>query len=194
MGMWLDAGAKTFAAERRWRSEVGPTSACVRPLPLRFGPDPGLSLERLIFAEVGDRHSEGVDGDQFVRNLGFENKHKVRGVEIAFQLAMVGGRVIDHIEVDASAKRRRLHLFERHLLDLDIDLGRRRVGEEFLEDVVLAVGIENAIGELAVEEVQRLREIILNRVAVAPVVEGCRIQRGNTWLRRPAACIRGCGS
>src|SRR5580704_5148769 len=169
------ARAEAFAAERRWRSEVGPTFACVRPLPLRCRSEPGLSLERLIFAEVGDGHSERIDGNQFIGNLGLENEYKVRGVEIAFQFAMVGRRVIDHIEVDARAERRRLHFFERNLLDFDIDFGRRGIREEFLENVVLAVGIENPVRELAVEEVQGFREVVLNGVAVAAVVEGAEL-------------------
>ena len=90
---------------------------------------------------------------------------------------MVGRRVIDHVEVHASAKGRRLHLFERYLLHFHINLGRGRIGDESLDDVVLTIGIENAIGELAVEEVEGFREIILNRVAIAAVVEGAKLRQ-----------------
>jgi len=55
----------------------------------------GDSFECLVFAEVGDGHSERVDRDQFVWALGSEKEDKVRGVQIALQFAMVGGRVID---------------------------------------------------------------------------------------------------
>ena len=69
-----------------------------------------------------------------------------------------------------------MHLFECDFLYVHIDLGRCGIRDEFLDDVVLAVGIENAVSELAVEEVQGLRKIILNRVAVAAVVEGAKLR------------------
>jgi hypothetical protein len=91
---------------------------------------------------------ERVDGNQFVGDLGLEKEDKIRGVKIALQLAVVGGRVIHHVEVHARAEGRRLHLFERDFLHFHIDLGRCGVGDEFLDDVVLAVGIENAVASL----------------------------------------------
>src|SRR6266851_5372657 len=84
-----------------WCAEVGPMLRCVQPRPLRFACGPGFSFERLVFAEVGNGHSERVDRNQFVGHMGFENEDKVRGVKITFQLAMVGGGVIDHVEVHA---------------------------------------------------------------------------------------------
>src|SRR5271156_1079842 len=158
-----------------WRAEVGPMLRCVRPRPLRFGRGLGFSFERLVFAVVGNGHSERVDRNQFVGHMGFEEEDKVRRIKIAFQLAVVGGRVIDHVEVHTRAEGWRLHLFERDFLYVHIDLGCCGIRDEFLDDVVLAVGVENAVGELAIEEVQGLREIILNRVAVAAIVEGAKL-------------------
>src|ERR1700680_2263798 len=166
---------KVVRYERRWRGEVGPILRCVRPRPLRFACGLGFSFERLIFAEVGDGQSERVDGDQFVGYMGFEKEDKICGVKIALQLAMVGGRVIDHVEIHARTEGRCLHLFERTLFDIDIDLGRGGIRDEFLDDVVLAVGVENAVRKLAVEEVEGLREFILNRVAVAAVIESTKL-------------------
>src|SRR5260370_20074675 len=80
--------------KKLWRGEVGPMLRCVRLRPLRFAWVLGFSFECLILPEVGDGHSERVDGNQFVGHLGFEEEDKVRGVQIAFQLAVVGGRVI----------------------------------------------------------------------------------------------------
>src|SRR5271169_2761474 len=147
-------GRKLSLRGLAWRAEVGPMLRCVRPRPLRFARGLGFSFERLVLAEVGDGHSEWVDRNQFVGYLGLEKEDKVRGVEIAFQLAVVGGRVIDHVEVHARAERRRLHLFERDFLYVHIDLGRCGVGDEFLDDVVLAIGVEDAVSEFAVEEVE----------------------------------------
>ena len=113
----------------------------VRPRPLGFAFGPGFSFEGLVFAEVGDGHSQRIDGDQFVGHLGFEKEDKVRGIEIAFQFAMVRGRVIDHVEVHAGAERRSLHLFERDFLHIHIDFGCCGIGDEFLDDVVFAVGV-----------------------------------------------------
>ena len=50
-----------------------------------------ISLECLVLAEVGDRKSQGIDGDEFVRNLGSEDEDKVCGVEVALHLAVVRG-------------------------------------------------------------------------------------------------------
>src|SRR5208282_3265505 len=131
-------GRKLSLRGLAWRAEVGPMLRCVRPRPLRFARGLGFSFERLVLAEVGDGHSEWVDRNQFVGYLGLEEEDKVRGVEIAFQLAVVGGRVIDHVEVHARAEGWGLHLFKRNLFDIDIDLGRGGIGDEFLDDVVLA--------------------------------------------------------
>ena len=159
-----------------WRGEVGPRLRCVRPRPLRCACGPGFSFECLIFTEVGDGHAEWVDRDQFIGHLGLEKEHEVRGVQIALQLAVVGGRVIDHVEVHTRTEGWRLHLFERNFFYVDIDFGRGGIGDEFLDDVVLAVGVEDAVGELAVEEVEGLREIVLNGVAVAAVIEVAKLR------------------
>src|SRR5580700_12074515 len=114
---WAVAWAKRKCSGKRraWRAEVGPMlrGAGPRPLLLRFRRT--CSLERLVFAEVGHGHSQRIDGNQFVGYLGLENEDEIRGVQLALQLGMVGGRVIDHVEVHAGAERRRLHLFERDL-------------------------------------------------------------------------------
>src|SRR2546422_7259695 len=54
--------------------------------------------------------SEWIDRNQFVGHLGLEKEEKVRSVEIALQLAMVGGRIVDQIEVHARTEGRGLHL------------------------------------------------------------------------------------
>src|ERR1700722_16212798 len=148
---------------RRWRAEVGPTLRSVRPRPHRFGSGPVFSFERLIFAEVGDGDAEGVNRNQFIGYLGLEEEYKIRSVKIALELAMVGWRVIDHVEVPSRTKGRRLHLFQRDFLYIHVDFRRGRIGDELLDDVVFAIGVEDAVRELAVEEVKRLREIVLNR-------------------------------
>src|SRR6266852_3623487 len=169
-------GRRSKGEREKWRAEVGPMlpGAGPRALPSRLGGE--SSFERLVFAEIGDGHPERIDRDQFVGDICLENEDKIRGVEIAFQFAMVGGRVVDHVEIDASAVRRVLHLFERDFLHVDVDLGGGSVGKEFTDDVVLAVGVENAVGELAVEEEERLREIVLNRVAVSAVIERAKLR------------------
>ena len=49
------------------------------------------SFECLVFAEVGDGHSEGIDGNQFVGDLRLEEEDEVRGVKIPFQFAVISG-------------------------------------------------------------------------------------------------------
>jgi hypothetical protein len=82
--------SRASASGRRWRAEVGTTLPCVRPRPLGFPCGHGFSFERLIFAEVGDGHSEGVDRNQFVGYVGLKNEDEIRGVQVALQLGMVG--------------------------------------------------------------------------------------------------------
>src|ERR1700677_4985013 len=103
------------------RAEVATTLPCVRARPVRFGCCWNDSLERLVFAEVGDGYSQRINGYQFVPDLSLEEEDKIGGVQIALQLAMVGRRVIDHIEVHPRAKRRRLHLLEGNFFHLPID-------------------------------------------------------------------------
>src|SRR5579859_5529924 len=88
---------------------------------------------------------------------------------------MVGGRVINQVEVHACAKGWCLHLFERDFLHVHVDFGRGSVRDELLDDVVLAVRVEDAVGQLAVKEVEGLRKVILNRVAVAAVIQGAKL-------------------
>src|SRR5260370_14705206 len=80
---------RVVVQKKLWRGEVGPVLRCVRPRPLRFALVLAFSLECVVLPEVGDGHSERVDGNQFVGHLGFEEEDKVRGVQIAFQLAVV---------------------------------------------------------------------------------------------------------
>ena len=68
------------------------------------------SFERLILAEVGDREPERIDGNQFIGDAALEDEHEVRGIEVALQFAVIGGRVVHHVEIDARAVRRILHL------------------------------------------------------------------------------------
>src|SRR6267378_1897622 len=94
------------------------------------------SFERLVFAEVADRQAQGIDGDQLVRHAALEHKNEVGGVQIALEFAVVGGRVVDQVEIDAGPVGGILHFFQSDFLDVDIDLRRGGVGEEFPDDVL----------------------------------------------------------
>src|ERR1700723_2715062 len=83
--------SKAGATGRRWRAEVGTSVPCVRPRPLRFAYGPGFSFERLVFAEIGDGHSERVDRNQFVGNLGPKNKTEICGEKIALDFRWLAG-------------------------------------------------------------------------------------------------------
>lgn len=63
----------------------------------------------------------------------------------------------------------RLHVFEGNFLHVDVDLWSGGVDEEFLDDVVLAIRVEDAVSELAVQEIEGFREVVLDRVAVTAV-------------------------
>ena len=66
-----------------------------------------------------------IYGDQLVGDFALKNKDKVRGIEVALNLAVVCGRVIDHVEVDARLEGWRLHVFQCDLLYVDVDLRLR---------------------------------------------------------------------
>src|SRR6267154_4651073 len=100
------AGRGATEGREKWRAEVGPMLPGAVPRLLRLEVGRETSFERLVFPEVSDRESQWVDGDQFIGNLGLENEEKIRGVQVALKLAVVGGRVVDHVEVHASAVRR----------------------------------------------------------------------------------------
>jgi len=134
-----------------------------------------MSFERLVFPEVRNRESQRIDGDQFIGNLGLEHEEEIRCIEVALELAMVGRRVVDHVEVHARAERRGLQLFERKPSSRHVDLWGGGVREEFPDDIGLAIFIQNAICELAIEEVQRLREIVLNGVAIPAIEERAKL-------------------
>src|SRR6266576_4881845 len=130
-----------------------------------------FSFECLVLPEIRDRNSQGVNGNKLVWNFALKNKHKICGVKVAFALAVVRGRVINQVEIDPSFERRSLHVFQGDFLHFYVDFWGRRVHEEFLYDVVLAVGVEDAVGQLSVKKIESFREIILNCVAVAAIVE-----------------------
>src|SRR5215469_14513971 len=133
----------------------------VRPRPVLWC---SFSFERLVLAEIRDRQTQWINGDELVRNAGLKDKYEVRGIKVALELAVIRRRVVNEVEVHTRAIRRILQLFERYLLHVDIDLRGRGVGEEFPHNVVLVVRIENAARELAVQKVDRFRKIILNGV------------------------------
>src|SRR2546429_341911 len=116
------------------------------------------SFEGLVFPEIADGQPQRIDGDEFIRHVLSKDEDKIRRIEIPFQLGVVG-RVINHIEVHAGLVGR-LHLFECHFLHLHVDLGEPGVGQEFLDDVVLAVGVENSVRELAVKKKKRPRNVV----------------------------------
>jgi hypothetical protein len=49
------------------------------------------SFERLVFAEVGNREAQRIDGDQFVGHVVLEDEDEIPGVQIALELAVIGG-------------------------------------------------------------------------------------------------------
>src|SRR5437763_1238036 len=80
------------------------------------------SLERLVFAEIGDCQTQRIDGNEFVWDRGFENENKIRSIEVAPDLAVIRGRVINHVEIHTRFVGRGLHFFECDLLHVNVDL------------------------------------------------------------------------
>src|SRR6266478_8747585 len=82
-------GAKREGKRGTWRAEVGPMlpGDCARPV--RFGGEFVLSLECLVFPEIGDRQPQGIRQNLGVWNLVPEREEKARGVERALRNRMV---------------------------------------------------------------------------------------------------------
>src|SRR3981189_440476 len=115
---------KVTTRERtRWRAEVGPRLPGGRPRLLWLLASAKGSFERLVFAEVGNRETQRIDGDQLVGHARLEDEDEIPGVQVALEFAVIGGRIVDEIEIDAGAVGRGVHLFEGDFLDVDIDLG-----------------------------------------------------------------------
>ncbi len=60
-----------------WRAEVGPMLPGDRPRPLRFWYEVVLSLECLVFSEVGDCEAQRINGDQLVGDSGLEDENEI---------------------------------------------------------------------------------------------------------------------
>src|SRR6266481_6108541 len=94
---------ETTRGRQKWRAEVGPRLPGGRPRLLELPSSAKDSFERLVFAEVGNREAQRVDGDQFVGYVILEDEDKISGIEIALELGVVGGLIVDKIEINAGA-------------------------------------------------------------------------------------------
>src|SRR5579859_161737 len=141
-------GRRPLLSGSAWCAEVGTMLPGDRPRPLGSECGIDLSFESLVFTEIGDAQAQRINRDELVRNVGLEDENKVGGVEVSLDLAMVGGRVIDHVEVHACLVRRGLHVFERDFLHVNINFRDRCVREELLDDIVFLVGVEDAVRQL----------------------------------------------
>src|SRR5271165_2391655 len=61
-------GRRTTRRREKWRAEVGPMLPGAGPRLLRLEVGSGISFERLVLSEIGDRKTQGVDGDKLVGN------------------------------------------------------------------------------------------------------------------------------
>src|SRR5580704_8544852 len=135
------------------------------------------SLEGLVLAEIRDRKAQRIDRNKFVRNIALKNKHEIGGIQVTLDLAVIRGRVIDHVKVHTSLVGWGLHVFESDFLHINVDFGDGGVRDELLNDIVLAVGVDDAVRKLAVQEIEGLRKVILNRVAIAAVIERAELRQ-----------------
>src|SRR5271154_6986905 len=145
------------------------------------------SLEGLVLAEIRDRKAQRIDRNKLVRNVALKNKHKIRRIEVTLDLAVIRGRVIDHVKIHTCLVGRGLHVFERDFLHINVDFGDGGVRDELLNDIVLVVGVDDAVRKLDVQEIEGLRKVVLDRVAVAPVVKSAELRKkvlrfGILWL------------
>src|SRR5216684_1574211 len=81
----------TTRGRKKWRAEVGPRLPGGRPRLLWLPSSAKDSFERLVFAEVGNREAQRIDGDQFVGHVVLGDEDEISGIEIALELAVVGG-------------------------------------------------------------------------------------------------------
>src|SRR6266478_9698576 len=70
-------GAKREGKSGTWHAEVGPMLPGDRPRPLRFENGFVLSLECLVFPEIGDCQAQRIDRDELVWDSGFEDENEI---------------------------------------------------------------------------------------------------------------------
>ena len=77
-----------------------------RPRPALCSSRSQCSFEGLVLSEIRDGKPKRVDGNEFVGNFALKDEDKICGVEITLDLGMVAGRVVNHVEIDASFEGR----------------------------------------------------------------------------------------
>src|SRR6267143_6856399 len=91
---------ETTRGGKKWRAEVGPRLPGGRPRLLWLPSCAKGSFEGLVFAEVGNRETQRIDGDQLVGHARLEDEDEIPGIEIALELAVIGWRIVNEIEID----------------------------------------------------------------------------------------------
>src|SRR5215470_13191656 len=87
---------------------------------------------------------------------------------------MVGGGVFHSVEIYRRPIRRFSHCFESYFLDLDINFRRGRIGEELVDSIFSLVLFHRVVGQLAIEKIQSIGEVVVNGVAIAAVIEAAK--------------------
>jgi len=91
---------------KKWRAEVRPRLQADARDSSGFPSSVKDSFEGLVFAKVGNREAQGIDGDQLVGHARLENEDEIAGVQVALELAVIGGGIVDEVEIDSSTVRR----------------------------------------------------------------------------------------
>src|SRR5690242_12304489 len=87
---------------------------------------------------------------------------------------MIGGSVFDSVEIHGSPVGRLLHGFQSYFSYLDINFGRGRVGEELVDRLFFLMSFDCVVRQLAIEKIESVGEVVMNRVAVAAVIQAAK--------------------
>jgi len=127
--------------------------------------------ERLISPEAHDGQSQRIDGQLVVLHVLAEDIGDAGSPSFALDLGMIC-RVRKHLlEFDPRRIWRLPEIVKNNILDLDIDVRERTLLDVGLDDIVLALLIDDEVLHIAVQEIECVGLIALDGEAIATEIE-----------------------
>ncbi len=129
------------------------------------------SAERLVGAEPHDGQTQRIDREFVVPDVFTEHVRDRRRPALAFHFAMVGG-VREHLfELNPSRIWGLTQVIENNVLDFDVDKREASIPDVILDEVVLPLLVDDRALNVAIQKIERVHLIPLDRESVAAEVE-----------------------
>src|SRR5581483_1964753 len=130
-----------------------------------------LAPECLVFVDVADNEAERIGEEHGVRYCIAEAVKDIRGPTFAALFGSVAGRAEDLLELNLGTIGLLAQIDEIDRFDLDVYVRRAGVEQKRLQGLLLVHPLESGGLQLVREEIERLREVPLQRRVIAAVVE-----------------------